>query len=549
MPQPPGDTEDLSRLSAGGWRYTCVMWNLLDGLRQETQWERCGVMVVLAVPVYLILLAVGRYLKRRMELPLGLSYQMAAAATGLYLAVILIEPELVWRREFWALAVLAGVRALLPLVNRVLAFRLAGGRRSESLPKFLRQVLSLFLFIVAVLLVLQVGYHIQLPGLIAGSGIAALAIGLAAQDLLGNIIGGFTLHFARPFQVRDWILLDGQHVQVIEINWRSTRFRNNDNTRIDVPNSHIVKQTIINYYGHDHGAKEYTRPHAMRLEVGVDSDAPPNRVKELLAKAAASVPRVMPQPAPDVFLRSFGDSNIVYEVRYWLGDHAEHQRVSEGIRTHIWYALRREGIRIPFPIRTLKIEPRATAGKGRHGHRHDALLEMLEKQPVFAALTADSLAWLLERSGTLLFGDGEKIIEENAAGESMFVITGGRAVVILSGVAAAPSRIAELGAGECFGEMSLLTGEPRNASIQALGDCEVLEITKSVFGVIMEREENLMVRLSELLARRKLETEGIASRLRDASQGTGGGATGTNADQENEYKARLLRRIRSFFEL
>jgi len=525
------------------------MRKLLDELRHYSQWERDGVIVMLAILGYLILLAIGRWLKRRMDLPLGLAYQAAAAATGLYLATGLIEPGLSWRREFATVAVLAGVRALLPLVNRVLVFRLAGERRAEPLPKFLREVLSLFIFIVAVLLVLQLGYHVQIPGLIAGSGIAALAIGLAAQDLLGNIIGGFTLHFARPFQVHDWILLDGQHVQVIEINWRSTRFRNNDNTRIDVPNSHIVKQTIINYYGHDRKAKEYTRPHAMRLEVGVDSGAPPNRVKEVLAKAAASVPRVMSQPEPDVFLKNFGDSNIIYEVRYWLADHAEHQRVSEGIRTNIWYALHREGIRIPFPIRTLKIEPRATPGTGRHGHRHDALLGMLGKQPVFEAITPDHLGFLLDHSRMQWFGSGERIIEEKAAGDSMFVITNGRAAVIISGVAAAPSQVAELAAGECFGEMSLLTGEPRNATIQAIGDCEVLEITKSVFGMIIEREENLLPRLSELLARRKLETEGFATRLRDAAHEAATGAKGTNADRESEYKARVLKMIRSFFEL
>lgn len=525
------------------------MRKLLDRLQQVSQWERDGVMVLLAILAYLMLLATGRWMKRRLDLPLGLAYQTAAAAAGLYVATLLIEPGLSWRRECATVAVLAGVWALLPLIDRFLVFRPAGGKRAEPLPRFLREVLSLFIFIAAVLLVLQLGYHVQIPGLIAGSGIAALAIGLAAQDLLGNIIGGFTLHFARPFQVHDWILLDGQHVQVIEINWRSTRFRNNDNTRLDVPNSHIVKQTIINYYGHDRRPQEHTRPHAMRLEVGVDSDAPPNRVKEVLAAAAASVPRVMPQPEPDVFLKNFGDSSIVYEVRYWLADHAEHQRVSEGIRTNIWYALRREGIRIPFPIRTLKVEPRGTQGTGRHGHRHHELLEMLGKQPVFEAISPADLEYLLDHSGMRLFGDGERIIEEKAAGDSMFVITRGRAAVIISGVGATSSQVAQLAAGECFGEMSLLTGEPRNATIQALGDCEVLEITKPVFGTIIEREENLLARLSELLARRKLETEGFATRLRDATDGAGSGARGANADREREYKARVLKTIRSFFEL
>ena len=90
--------------------------------------------------------------------------------------------------------------------------------------------------------------------------------------------------------------------------------------------------------------------------------------------------------------------------------------------------------------------------------------------------------------------------------------------------------------------MSLLTGEPRSATIQALGDCEVLEITKPLFAQIVEREENLLPRLSELLVQRKLETEGFATRLRDESNGA-------VSAKEQEYKARFLKTIRSFFEL
>ena len=511
-------------------------------LAHYSQWERNAAFIVLAVVIYLILLALGRWLKRWMDLPLGFFYQAAAGATGLYLATLLILPSLAWQRELAAVAVLAGVRALLPLLNRMFVLRLASGDQHDPLPKFLRQVLSLAIFIVAVLLVLQLGYGIQVPGLIAGSGIAALAIGLAAQDLLANIIGGFTLHFARPFQVADWILLDGQHVQVVEINWRSTRFRNNDNTRLDVPNSHIVKQTIINYYGHDRRAQETACPHAMRLEIGVDYQAPPNQVKELLAGAAAAVPRVMAEPAPDVFLNRFGDSSIIYEVRYWIEDHAEHQRVSESIRTNFWYALRREGIKIPFPTRTLQIERHPPGDPGRDGRRLAAVRALLQKQPMFVAIEGHDLDYLLDNGVARLFGSGEKIIEENAAGDSMFIIISGQAAVVLGGIASVASQVAVLTAGDCFGEMSLLTGAPRSATIQAISDCEVLEITKSLFGIIVEREANLLPRLSELLMQRKLATEGFATRRRDA-------ANVTVSAKEKEYTARFLKTIRSFFEL
>src|SRR5882757_2165196 len=317
------------------------MQSLRDLVPQLSAWERGVAFVVLAVLVYLILVAIGRWLKRRLELPLGLFYQAAAAATGLYLATVLLLPDLSWRREFAAVAVLASVRALLPLLNRIFFSRVSTSGQKDPFPKFLREIISLFIFIVAALLVLQLDYDIQVPGLIAGSGIAAIAIGLAGQDLLGNIIGGFTLHFSRPFRVGDWLLLDGQHAKVVEINWRSTRLRTNDYVNLDVPNAHIVKQTIVNYSGQDRGPLETPRPHAMRLEVGVEYDARPNKVKDLLVAAAIAAPSVMHRPAPDAFLKTFGDSSVTYELRYWLENHAEYNRVSDAVRTNVWYLLRR----------------------------------------------------------------------------------------------------------------------------------------------------------------------------------------------------------------
>ncbi len=394
------------------------MQSLRDLLPEVSAWERGAAFIIVAVLVYLVLVAIGRWLKRRLELPLGVFYQAAAAATGLYLATVLLVPDLSWRREFAAVAVLASVRALLPLLNRIFVLRFPGSEQRDPFPKFLREIISLFIFIVAALLVLQLDYDIQVPGLIAGSGIAAIVIGLASQDLLGNIIGGFTLHFSRPFRVGDWLLIDGQHARVVEINWRSTRLRTNDNASLDVPNAHVVKQSIVNYSGMDRGPSEPPRAHAMRLEVGIEYEARPNKVKDLLVAAAATAPSVLKRPGPDAFLKAFGESGVTYELRYWLENHAEYIRVSDAIRTNIWYLLRREGIKIPFPIRTVQLERRTPSGAERHGRHRDPFRALLEKQPIFAEIGAANIDFLLEHCEAHHFGRGENIIEEKEVGES-----------------------------------------------------------------------------------------------------------------------------------
>ncbi len=258
--------------------------------------------------------------------------------------------------------------------------------------------------------------------------------------------------------------------------------------------------------------------------------------------AATAAPNVLHRPGPDAFLKSFGDSSVTYELRYWLENHAEYNRVSDAIRTNIWYLLRREGIKIPFPIRTVQLERRAPSGEPRHGPKRDPFRAMLEKQPIFADIGDANIDYLLEHCEAHHFGRGERIISENAVGESMFVLTNGRAAVIIGGASGTATQVAELQRGDCFGEMSLLTGEPRSATIQATADCEVLEIKKPVFAEIVERDESLLGRLSELLAQRKLETEGFTSRSRESSGEL-------VAEKEKEYKANFLRRLRSFFEL
>ncbi len=515
---------------------------LLSTFDELPIWERVLLFLAIACVIYLLLLAAGRLLKRRSGFSLGLGYQTAALSTAMYLAARWIGPSVPLRREFAAVAIVTGVYALLPLLTRGLLPWFFETRRNMPMPKFLREVISLVVFVVAGLLVLQVDYDVQVPGLIAGSGIVAVTIGLAAQDLLGNLIAGFTLHFSRPFHVNDWLLLDGQHVQVAEINWRSTRFRTNDNVQLDVPNAHIIKQTITNFSGIERHGPQVNRPHAMRLDVGIEYSAPPNRVRDILQRAAAAVDDVIARPEPNVFVKSFGDSSIVYEIRYWIENHHRYNQVSDAVRTNVWYALRREGITIPFPIRTVQLERRRPGDDNRHGDRHEDFRSMLSSQPIFRDIEGSDLDYLLERCASHHYGRAERIIEEGAEGDSMFVITSGHAGVLISRADNTRTQVAELRSGDCFGEMSLLTGERRSATVQALTDCEVLEITKLVFSEIVERESGLLPRLSELLARRKLETEGITTR-RDEN------AAPAQTDKENEYKATILKRLRSFFEL
>ena len=510
---------------------------MMASFLEDLQLDVAGELFVGAIITYLSLVAVGRLLKRKFGAKLGVVYQLFALILGPYLAMVVLHIAPPGRRELGAAAALLGSGVLGRFIDQFFWRWYFERHRRAFIPKFIRELTAGVLLLGAGLLVLEFGYGVQIPGLLAASGVVGIILGFALQDSLGNIIAGFALQFGRPFTVGDWLLIDGKHVQAVEINWRSTRFITNDEVQLDVPNQHIVRQTLVNYHGGD-------SRHAMRLDVGIDYDVPPNSVKDLLTRAAASADGVLSQPAPSVFLKDFGDSAVIYEVRFWLDDHRLYNATADAVRTNIWYALHRQRIRIPYPIRHVEIErsrkPLRDQHLSREEQRAKATRELLRAQPLFQSVNDDNLKLLVTLSTAHHYGRGETIIREGAEGASMFVLIKGEATVsVMQG--GQPTQVAVLHDGDCFGEMSLLTGEKRSASIVAVSDCEVIEVTKPVFAEIFSRDSELLPRLSELLASRQMQTEGI---VQAAVQ-----QPAVFAAKEEEYRAGFLHKLKSFFEL
>ncbi|MBA3544399.1 MAG: mechanosensitive ion channel [Chthoniobacterales bacterium] len=366
-------------------------------------------------------------------------------------------------------------------------------------------------------------------GLLATSGAAAIILAFATQNLLGGVIAGMSLQISKPYKVGDWLRVGEDFAEVMEINWRSTRLRTNDAIYLDIPNNEIVRQTIINLH--------YPQQlHAMRIVVGVEYSAPPNKVKDALLQATLQAEWVQKEPPPRVFLKDFGDFAIYYEIKFWMLSHENYNNVCDAIRTNIWYKFKRQNITIPFPIRTLEIN-RKTITKPQELHNQTKAI--LEGEPLFSCLTGDQVDHLIRGSRTVRFGRGERIIEQGAEGASMFVLLHGAAAVSVS-QNGSMIRVSSLRMGDCFGEMSLLTGEKRTATVRAEEDCEVIEIAKPAMAAVLRDAPECVTQLSELLAARKMETEGLPKDLAQSA------AEETKA---REYRATFLRRLRSVFEL
>ncbi len=491
---------------------------------------KAPVTVVIFVGTFFAALTIGRFLKRRAGVRLGLLFKLFCLTLAFYAATWFYGLHVDWQKHVNAAAILLTTAFLLALLDRTVWDAYFEKKRQTPIPHFMRQVVAMFVYLVAMLLVLSV-YHAetQLKGLLATSGVAVIVLGFAMQDLFGGIIAGIALQISKPYKVGDWLHVQDKFAEVMEINWRSTRLRTNDAIYLDIPNYAIARGTIVNLH-------YPTQIHAMRIRVGVDYNIPPNRVKDALHRAASSAEGVVPAPPVRVLVVDFAESAVIYEIKFSMGNHQAFNEVSDAIRTNIWYEFKRQRITIPFPIRTLHVE--------RRRHRsvpegHAEAQAILRGEPLFDCLNDVQVDNVLHSSEIHHYGRGESIIQEGTEGSSMFIMLRGTAhvSVLRNGTSI---RVGVLRSGDCFGEMSLLTGEPRSATIRAEGDCEVLEIGQEAMAEVLRDSPQCLTQLSELLAKRKLESEGI---VKDATEPQ------DEKTREREYRASFLQRLRAVFEL
>ena len=497
---------------------------------QLIQNQKALVTVIIFIATYFVSLTIGRLLKRRAGVPLGVLFQLFCLTLAFYAAMWFYGVEANWRNHVGAALFLLSTAFLVALLDRYLWDAYWEKKRQATIPHFLRQVVALFIYLIALLLVLSVGYHAQaeLRGLLAGSGIAAIVIGFATQDLFGGIIAGIALQISKPYKVGDWLHIQDRHAEVMEINWRSTRLRTNDGIYLDIPNYQIARNPIINLH-------YPTEIHAMRLRVGVDYDVPPNRVKDALHRAAESAEGVLPDPPVKVFVMDFADSAVVYEIKFSMGNHRAYNEVCDAIRTNIWYEFRRQQITIPFPIRTLHLH----RGPRQSGDPRAEARAILRKELLFECMNEEQIDTVLEHGQVHRYGRGERLIREGDASDSMFIMLRGTAAVSIARNGSSV-RVGVMRQGDCFGEFSLLTGEPRSATVRAENDCEVLEISKPVMAEVLRDAPQCLTALSELLAKRQLEGEGI---VKEAVP------PGEHEKKASEYRSSFLRRLRTVFEL
>ncbi len=463
---------------------------------------------------------------------------VTGASLGLYLILRMagVPPEVLGVRILLALSIMMAANTVLKFMTLLLWEHLARKQMELPIPRLVIDVLNFILMATLAVVLLNTIFDVQLTAFLVTSTVLSAVIGLSLQDILGNVFAGLALQLERPYEMEDWVEINGIEGAVEEMNWRVLTVRTRNNDVMAIPNATVSKTVVTNY-------SKPTKLHLAHIQVGVAYAHPPERVKEVLLSAVADTSGVSVKPSPTVFLLDFGSSSIQYDVRFWIKDFARKPHISDAVRSRIWYCLQRAEMGIPFPIRDVylhTVTPDHEA-KLRADLRSDILRE-LRKVDLFSPLGDNEINLLAERSSIFRYTRGEPIVRQSDTGDSLYIIRNGSVEVTLATGKNEPVSVATLGPGKFFGEMSLLTGEPRSATVSALEETQVVVVRKEGLKIVLDNNPSLVEPLSEMLENRRRELEDTRTMATKQKKHV-------EIKTGHSQKEDLLARVRAFFKL
>ena len=370
-------------------------------------------------------------------------------------------------------------------------------------PKITHDFILFVTFLILFLLVLRARSDVNLASLLTTSAVITVVIGLAVQATLNNFFSGLVIQAERLFAVGDWIDFEGKEGRVVGISWKSTQLLTREQVLVYIPNSMLASSMFSNF-------SRPTKKKIARIYIGLEYGVPYNKVKQVITEITDQHPRVLKMPRVNIRLVEYGDFAIKYEIRVWHTSYAYEPQLKADIYQQLWYALRRNNIRIPFPIRDVF-----------HGHiereyNNNQSLSlkaqakiMMEQVPILSPLTDEELTDLSQNVSINLYGTGELIVQEGEDGDSMYIIRSGACDAMKTGKTGRIELLSTLQQGDFFGEISLLTGEKRTATIKATQDTSLIVIKKNVFSKIISANPIISEQIAQVVLERQ-QNNGVA---------------------------------------
>lgn len=375
-------------------------------------------------------------------------------------------------------------------------------------------------------------------GIVTTSAVMTAVLAFSMQDTLGNILGGLALQLDNSIQTGDWIRVDDVTGRVVEIRWRYTAIETRNWETVIIPNSLLMKGKF-SVLGRRRGNPEQWR-RWIWFSVGFETS--PGHVIETVQKAVreGNVANVAASPPVNCVLMDFDSTVVRYALRYWLTDIAVDDPTDSEVRRRIYAAMRRANIRFAFPeyhVQMTRLDEQHEQTK--RTRRLQERLDALRHVELFSSLREDELAEIAERLVYTPFAQGDTITRQGAVAHWLYILTSGEAEVFLELPDGSRRAIGSAQGGHFLGEMGLMTGAPRSATVIAKTEVLCYRLDKESFQEVLAQRPELAEEISQVLVRRRFALDNLQHELDGEA----------SASQMAQQQSNLLKRIRGFFGL
>lgn len=415
----------------------------------------------------------------------------------------------------------------------VILFRYALPAFKYQPPKIIQDLVQAVIFIGWAALWMK-WHNFGLTGLLTTSAVVTAVLAFSLQDTLGNLLGGIALQAEQSIGVGDWVRIGDVSGRVVEVTWRCTVVETRDWETVIVPNGLLLKREFF-VVGRRLGQPVQCR---RWLWFNVDYRFAPTQVIETINDALrhSEIRNVAAQPIPHCLFMEFGESYGRYAVRYWVTDPGADSPTDSEVRQLIFLALKRAGIPLSIPARAV-FETKESEQRTESKHRRllAERLQIAQEFDLFQSLSHEQLQACAEHLIHAPFAPGEMLTQQGRAAHWLYLIREGSVNVFIEkdGVT---RQVGELGAGDYFGEIALMSGEPRTASVVARTYVEAYRLDREAFRELIASQPDVAEKVAALISERQTHTANIL-------------AQNVTAAPTKEEATNLLQMIRAFFRL
>lgn len=341
--------------------------------------------------------------------------------------------------------------------------------------RLLQDLLGAVIFLVAV--VAAAAYVMQLPvkGLLATSGVMAIVIGLALQSTLSDVFSGIVLNTTKPYQLDDWISIDGTEGKVVEIDWRATHLLTNKGSTVVIPNSVAAKTKVHNF----------SRPYELTnvsITLRVSTLVRPRRVLDALEKTVQGISALLADPKPKVAIKESDLESMEYEASGFIRTGQNKTEVR-----NLMYDLAHRHLEAAGVAFSSEAAPQPWS-------RPRLLLEDVK---IFRALSSEEKDALSLVMAPLAFAAGQVVLGLGEVSDSLLVIGTG----VISAAVPDGSNMVEagrMGPGEILGEEGIESDTPSQARFTALSSCVLYRIERDAIRTCLDARVEVRAAITRL---------------------------------------------------